>query len=306
MGSPGTAGSPFDRWSAYPPPVVDGAGAQWVTLRAVVPRDDADLVAGLLWEAGVAGIEERAPGSAASDMVELLAGVPAAGSATTAAALRDRWSVAVEPVDEDDWMDRWQQWARPWRAGGRLVVVPAWQDPPDWIGPDDTPIFLDPGRAFGSGAHATTRLVLAELEARVGPGDTVLDVGCGSGVLAVAAARLGSGRVDAIDIDLEAVRATTANAARNGVSTEVQASLTPLDEVVGCFPIVVSNIGVGTLVALAPELVAHTEPGGTLVLSGLLAGQVEAVTEAVGVAGAVPVGTGADGDWRVLVLRRRV
>ena len=113
-------------------------------------------------------------------------------------------------------------------------------------------VLIDPGRAFGSGSHPSTLLALAALEALVLPGSTVLDVGCGSGVLAVAAARLGAGRVVAIDIDPAAHEATLDNAARNGVAVEVSA--TPLGEVAGRFDVVVANLLAPTLVELAAPL----------------------------------------------------
>lgn len=281
----------------------DLGDALWVTVRVDVPVDDADLVAGLLWSAGVAGIEERIPAADPDHAVELLAGADHRVLDEVRAVVAGRWPFEVEVVHEDAWLDEWRRWARPWRAGSRVVVLPAWLARPDWVGVDDVVVELDPGRAFGSGAHATTRLCLAELEARVQPGDSVLDVGCGSGVLSIAAAQLGARRVEAIDIDQEAVRATCANAGRNGVGGVVEASLTPLDEVAGGFPLVVANIAASTLVALGPDLLAHTTPGGSIVLSGVLAGQAEGVTEAMTGAGARSAGTAADGDWRALVFQ---
>jgi ribosomal protein L11 methyltransferase len=129
---------------------------------------------------------------------------------------------------------------------------------------------IDPGRAFGHGAHPTTRAVLGQVVARVAPGSTVLDVGCGSGVLAVAAVALGADRALAIDLDDEAVRATVANAAANGVADRVTASTTPLDQVGGAYELVVANIGAATLIELASPLAARVAPAGALVLSGLL------------------------------------
>lgn len=272
----------------------------------MVTPDDADVVAADLWDAGAAGIEERpvrTPGGA-PPAVELLAGLPAERADEAMAAVGGRWPADLVPVEGDEWLDAWRQWARPWRAGSRLVVVPAWLEPPAWVGPDDLVVHLDPGRAFGSGAHATTRLCLAELEHRVRRGDRVLDVGCGSGVLAVAAARLGADHVEAIDIDPEAVRATSANAERNGVADRVRATLTPVEDVREGADVVVANIGAATLRALAAHLVGAAQPGGTVVLSGVLDGQVEPVAAAVAAAGAEVAGTGADGEWRVLVFSR--
>jgi ribosomal protein L11 methyltransferase len=116
---------------------------------------------------------------------------------------------------------------------------------------------------------------------------------------------LGAGRVEAVDVDPEAIRATDANAERNGVPGVVHASLTPLDEVTGRFPIVVANIAAPTLVAMAPQLIGHATPGGSILVSGVLADQARAVTGAMAGAGARSVGATADGDWRALVFEPR-
>jgi ribosomal protein L11 methyltransferase len=281
--------------------VTDPSASRWVTVRIEVPSAVVDLVSGLLWSAGVAGIEERPSSVDPDGRVELRAGAEAGVVDDVLATVGDRWPVEVEGVEVDAGLDEWRDWARARRAGRRLVVAPAWMELPDWVAADDVVVHLDPGRAFGSGAHATTRLCLAELEALVRPGDDVFDVGCGSGVLSVAAALLGSGRVVAVDIDPEAVRVTNANAARNGVSDAVSASLTRAEEVSGRFPIVVANIAASTLIEMAPALTGHTTPGGRIVLSGVLADQSPAVTAAMARAGARRVRTADDDDWLVLV-----
>lgn len=285
--------------------MVPDTGPRWVTIRVVVPGQDVDLAAGLLWEAGVAGIEERQGGGGdIGGHVELRAGIPAEGVEDALAALDRRWVADVVAVDGDEWLDAWRPWARAWRAGARLVVVPAWLEPPDWAGTDDVVVRLDPGRAFGSGSHATTRLCLAELEQRLRPGDGVLDVGCGSGVLAVAAARLGARGVRAIDIDPEAVRATTTNAVANGVESVVRASVTPVAEAGTGYDVVVANIGTATLQAMAGTLAGAARPGGVVLLSGILAGQADDVVGAMTDAGAMAVGAAADGEWRALAFER--
>ena len=236
------------------------------TVRVRVTDDQVDEASGRLWLAGATAVGE----------------VPDAGGTTLVASFEERSAAdaaaaavggEVEEVVDGPWLDAWRDFAEPVRAG-RLVVVPAWLDPPP-TGPDDVVIPIDPGRVFGHGAHPTTRLLLAELEHRITGGERVLDVGCGSGVLAVAAARLGATTVVAVDIDSEAAVVTAANAARNHV--ELDASTTPLAEVTGTFDVVLANIGAAVLRDLATELQARVAPGGVLVLSGLLVDRWEDV-----------------------------
>jgi ribosomal protein L11 methyltransferase len=262
--------------------VPDPTLTRWVTVRIDVPAAAADLVAGLLWAAGVAGIEER-PSSADPDGgVELRAGAEARVLDAVHATIGDRWPVEVEGVEGDAWLDEWRHWAQAWRAGGRLVVAPTWLGLPDWVGADDVVVHLDPGRAFGSGAHVTTRLCLAELEARVRLGDDVLDVGCGSGVLAVAAASLGSRPVVAVDVDEDAVRATAEVAAANGLDGVVGVSRTPVGDLSGTHELVLANLLLPVVVDLAADLVRLTAPGGRLVVSGLLDNQVQRAVAELG------------------------
>lgn len=190
-----------------------------------------------------------------------------------------RWSPTLLTVDDDTYLDVWRTWARPLRAGRRTVLHPAWlpREPAD---PDDLVIVLDPGRAFGSGSHETTRLAIALLEDVVATGDRVLDVGAGSGVLAVVACRLGAASALAIDVEEAAVAATAENAAQNGVGDRIEPSAAELAEVPGRYDLVVANIGGSVLFDLADDLVARVEPGGTLVLSGVLVDRVDALVAA--------------------------
>ena len=266
---------------------------------AVCP-DDVDAMSGRLWLAGATAITEE-PG-------RLVAGFAGEAEARAAA---EALGGSVELVGPGDWLDAWRAFARPVRAG-RLLVVPAWLDaPPAELGVISsgfrvrtTPsseegavrIAIDPGRVFGHGAHPTTRLVLEALDRRIAGGESVLDVGCGSGVLAVAAARLGAGRVVAVDIDPDAVAVTGENAARNGV--DIDASTTPVGDVAGRYDVVVANIGAAVLVELAPAL---ERLGDVLVLSGLLVDQVDGVVAAY--AGAATAATTATLDgWAAVTV----
>jgi ribosomal protein L11 methyltransferase len=160
---------------------------------------------------------------------------------------------------------------------------------------------IDPGRSFGTGTHPSTRLLLAELAGRIHGGERVLDVGCGSGVLAVSAARLGASVV-ATDIEPAARAATRGNAGRNGLAVQVVVDPRPVEAVTGSFGAVVANIGAGELVSMAPAIRARLAPGGWLGLSGLSPAQVSVVVAAYAglTVGAVPCA----GDWAAVVLHR--
>lgn len=249
----------------------DSQGGTARAVEVVVAPDEADLASGLLWGAGVAAVAEHPEDGG---RVRLRADVPHGGVDAVRAALGGRWPVAEVRVD--DGLDAWRAHAQVVRAGRRLVVRPPWV-PPGQVGPDDVVVEIDPGPTFGHGAHPTTRLCLAALEEELAarPGATVLDVGCGSGVLAVAAARLGASRVVAVDVDPAAVEVTRANAAANGVADRVSAALVAPREgsmasVAEGFDVAVANIGAAALVSLGPDLVSRVAPGGALVLSGLL------------------------------------
>jgi ribosomal protein L11 methyltransferase len=262
-------------------------GVQVVEL--VVEPGDAELAADALWQAGASAVSEEA---LEADRVRLRAEVE------SAARVDLRWPVVVVEPDTQDHLDAWRAFAQPRRAGP-VVIQPDWlPDAP--VAAGDVVVRLDPGRAFGSGSHPSTRLVIAAMAARLRPGDGVLDVGCGSGVLAIAAARLGAGEVIAVDVDPEARRATAENAARNGVTVAVTDAL--VTELGGRFELVLANIGAGTLVELSPGLTARTAHGGHLVLAGLLADRADEV------AAAYPdcpvVDRLVEDGWVALVLRR--
>lgn len=258
-------------------------GAECVQVDA--DEADAEAVSALLWQHGVTGVLEL---ELDSGRRRLVAGLAEASPTTTATLLRRLapfGPTQVFAAHHDGWLDAWRPFARPVHVGS-VVVHPPWEDPFP-AGPPPPGILvvpLDPGRAFGQGAHATTRLMLAALQARDLVGATVVDVGCGSGVLAVVAARLGAARVVAIDIDPAAVEATRDNADRNGVADRVEVSTTPVADLAVEAGAILANILGPVLVDLAPALVARTGPGGHLVLSGLLGDQRSEVLDACGTA----------------------
>ena len=174
-----------------------------------------------------------------------------------------------ETVAEQNWVQLTQAQFEPIRVSERLWIVPSWHEAPD---PAAIVLVLDPGMAFGTGSHPTTRLCLEWLERTVTPGVSLLDYGCGSGILAIAAAKLGATDVLGVDIDLQAVGAARDNAERNGVEARFEDSAKDLR---GQFDIVVANILSNPLKALAPAICGHVRPGGRLALSGILAEQAE-------------------------------
>jgi ribosomal protein L11 methyltransferase len=267
-----------------------GDPAGWRVIVEVDPGD-LELVADQLFTHGALGIEERA---AIDDRVLLLAGMPDESSALDAAHRLD--GARVEPVADDGWADEWRAWARPVQVAD-VVVQPAWL-PLDHGAEGDgtTVVMIDPGRAFGSGAHETTKLALAALLDHAS-GARVLDIGCGSGVLAVAAAVARGATVVAVDIDALAVEVTRANAARNGVTHAVDASTTDVAALGGSFDVIVANILAVTLRELAPELTRLVGSHGVLVLSGMLTRQADAVSERYAAFGMRELERRFDGGW---------
>ena len=270
----------------------------WVTVIVTVDADETDEVSGLLWSAGVAGVEEC---ESVDGRVELRAGCEASSVDPIRDSLQDRWPFVVESVEADAGLDDWREFAQAWRAGSRLVIVPAWLDDPEWLGASDLVLSIDPGHTFGSGSHETTRMCLAEVEQLVVEGSKVADIGCGSGVLAIAAVRLGAAFADAIDIDDLCVVETEANADRNGVGTSVRASTRTIEGLAPReFDLVLANIGAGTLISLASGLQSLLGVDGVLVVSGVLDDQADSVIEAFGAVGLELRRTLADGQWRTL------
>jgi ribosomal protein L11 methyltransferase len=180
-------------------------------------------------------------------------------------------------VDEQDWVSITQAQFPPIAVSSRLWVVPSWHAPPR---PEAINLLLDPGQAFGTGSHPTTKLCLQWLDEHLAPGSAVLDYGCGSGILAIAAAKLGAARVLGIDIDARAVVTAQDNAARNGVLAEFLVADTPLDEARHArFDVCVANILANPLKVLAPLIARATNPGGAIVLSGILHSQTDDVAQ---------------------------
>jgi len=245
------------------------------------PVDQVEVASDVLWQLGVRAIEER---TIESDrrLIELWTAVGDDPASVDRAAqqIGQRWPWRTVSVN-DPVSEAWRHFARPMWVDDGLVVVPAWQD--HAVGVDVLAVAIEPGGAFGLGDHPTTLLSLQAVR-RIGPRlDTrrVLDVGCGTGVVAIVAALLGAAEVRAVDIASAAVEATADNAARNGVRERVVVDTTPAAELEGSFDLVVANILAPTLIRLAADLRRLTRPGGHLVISGILADAHAHVLEAL-------------------------
>ncbi len=182
-------------------------------------------------------------------------------------------SYTTANVEEQNWVQLTQAQFDPICISERLWIVPSWHEAPN---PEAINLILDPGMAFGTGSHPTTRLCLEWLEREVRGGETVLDYGCGSGILAIAAARLGCASVTGVDIDPQAVIAANNNAEANNVTATFVDSAESLS---GQFDLVVANILSNPLKILAAAICAHVQPGGKLALSGILVEQAEEIIE---------------------------
>jgi ribosomal protein L11 methyltransferase len=294
--------------------------AYWVvtaTLAADAP-EASEAVTNYLWELGAVGVVEEAgpagpevrgyfpPGRPPAELggrlrgylAELAALAIPVGSA----------AVAVAPLAEEPWADAWRAHFVPVAVGQRLLVCAPWAVPDGDPAPAGRiALVIEPGRAFGTGSHGSTRTCLELLERvlAAAPVARALDVGAGSGILAIAAARLGAGHVDALDVDPDAVGATEENARRNGVADRVRAALAEAERWEGPpAPLVLANLLASAHAVLAPRLVALTTPGGALVAGGLLVHEVPAIAGAFAAAGCELVEVAEHEGWAALLLRR--
>ena len=240
------------------------------------------------------------PEDAAAFVAELEGRLAAVQAHFPGTALR----VTTRLVPSEDWEHSWKRYWHALEIGERLVIKPSWEA---WTGdPDKLVIALDPAQAFGTGTHPTTQLCLRALEDAVPNYDAprVLDVGTGSGILAIAAAMLGARHVDACDTDPVAVEATIENATRNGVAGQIAVTVGAIDVLEGQAEVVVANILAEVIAPIAPELAARTKPGGMVIASGIIRARQAMVEEAFEAAGLVVLRIEHQGEW-VLVEARK-
>lgn len=305
------------------------AGERWTEVTVHVAPADADLVSTVLADVTgqAASIESQIRRTEHVDFgyEEIDAPVTVRGyteaalpaerrAAIETALARLRLAEPLEPpgfreLDPTDWAEEWKRFYDVQHIGSHLVIRPSWLEYDAREG--EVVLDLDPGAAFGTGQHETTRLCLGAIERQLRAGAEVIDLGCGSGILAIAAARLGAGRVRAVDIDPETIRVTNENAAANAVASQIQAAPGSLgdawpwpDEPPREVDFLVANISSGIVLQLLPEMAAALSASGRAVLSGFLAKDAAEIETAVGVAGLVVLEKTAEDDWACLVTAR--
>jgi ribosomal protein L11 methyltransferase len=220
--------------------------------------------------------------------------------------LRTIGELRTRIVHEEDWAEAWKAYFPVLRVGRRLVIRPTWRR--HRREPDDVVLALDPGMAFGTGLHPTTRLCLAALETLADrgaiDGTRVLDVGCGSGILAIAALKLGAAEALGVDTDPIAIESTLANARRNRQVRRIGARVGSLPSHEPPFDVVLANLIAGVLVPLAGALQDELRPGGTLLASGIFIDREAEVRAAFEAAGLAVTGRSAEGDWVAVTATR--
>ena len=275
----------------------------WVEITIAVHPDETDAIANFLIELGSNGIVEEGPvpGPARVQQQDCLLKAYILQDADTAhcidslinyvRALRkakpeqanQEPAVTLSEIEDKDWNEQWKSFFQPVKVTDSIVIKPSWRK--YWKKGNEIVIELDPGMAFGTGTHASTRLCLQQIEERAAEcsgakESSLLDVGTGSGILAIAAALLGIKQVKGIDNDVQAVECAKKNAANNALSDRVVFESTPLYKIPGSFSIVVANILPQTLIDMKDDLIRHLAPSGYLILSGIIRERAQDVIDA--------------------------
>jgi len=277
---------------------------RWLELAVEVPREAEEATADILRRFAPHGVAIEATG----ESVVVRAWLPDAADiarqrraarralASLPATIRTRW------LREEDWAEAWKAFFPVLHISRRLVICPAWRSYRPRAG--ESVIRLDPGMAFGTGQHPTTLMCLRALEETVRPGASVLDLGAGSGVLALAAARLGASSVLALDNDPQAAQAARENVRLNDLEAVVRVEEGTLEGARGPFDVITANISPSVIIELAGAMAEALKPGGALIVGGFSEERAGAVAAALTAAGLTVERTLSDGDWRTHVVRR--
>ena len=302
---------------------------EWTDIRLTVAKADAEqaeAVATMIAEGGIyiedySDIEQQVAEIAHVDLIEQelldkprdtviihMYLEPSAQPAETLALIEARmegagipYTVELEKVEQEDWQNGWRKYYHPMEIGRHLAVVPSWQE----YETDRVKLILDPGLAFGTGGHETTSLCLEALDQLVRGGERVLDIGTGSGILAIAALKLGAAQAEGVDIDPVAVRTAGENAALNGVADRLTVLVGDLsDKASGQYQIITANIVANAIMALAPAVPGLMAEGGVFIASGIIDTRKEEVIAALQAAGLKVQEVKEKRGWECIVCTR--
>ena len=309
---------------------------RWARISVVTTHEGADLIANILMELGAAGTEIDDP-SLVNEYIDaglwdytdlpraedtetvtvraylpedarlessLLALAERIAALRHAGATLGAGTISHSFVADEDWAETWKAYIHTEKIGERIVVRPTWEEYTPSA--DEIVIELDPGAAFGTGAHATTAMCLRWLEHLVSPGMRVYDVGCGSGILAVAAAKLGAGEVIAMDYDPVAVSVAEENIRQNNVHNVVACESDLLSACEGAAPaeLITANIIADVIIRLFAQLDRHLAPGGTLLASGIIDDRIADVEHAAAEHGFTVLDMTCEKEWAAMIIRR--
>ena len=264
----------------------------------VLPRAKVEIVSAQLFELGCSGVVEED----VSDGVRLTAYFEATKNKAEIEQALMPWECRFEPVPDTDWTLAWRSFFQPVYPMPRMAICPPWDRVPD--PPGGFTIAIDPQMAFGTGHHETTRLALLGLEKKITSGDRVLDVGTGSGILSIAAVKLGAAEVMAVDIEAAAIENARANCVLNGVDAQVVLMQCSVDRISGLFDVVVANIISSILLPMVPELAKRFHPEGCAILGGILDREREALCTALDRADLVLDEILEDGEWLCAIVHK--
>ena len=302
---------------------------EWTDIRLTVAKADAEnaeAVATLIAEGGIyiedySDIEQQVAEIAHVDLIEQelldkprdtviihLYLEPGASQVETLALIAARmeaagipYTVETEGVEQEDWQNGWRKYYHPMDIGKRLAIVPSWQE----YDTDRVKLILDPGLAFGTGGHETTSLCLEALDERVMGGERVLDIGTGSGILAIAALKLGAGSAEGVDIDPVAVRTAGENAALNGVADKLTVLVGDLsDKASGRYDIITANIVANAIISLAPAVPGLMAENATFIASGIIDSRKDEVIAGLEKAGLSVVEVKEKRGWECIVCKK--